>query len=152
MIARRGFLGALAVAPVLVASAGEAAGWPPAPLRIIADQRLDGGRALTALAAAQGLACADPAGEIIHLLRGPAQAWLQDGGLIGLTRWSDYALAADIARHHGRRIQFAAITGPDGLRALTPVPAAPTALVARARALFTTAARFSHHEAIGWVI
>lgn len=123
-IDRRRLLQGLAVLPVLGAPA--AALLQPrlrdgAAPRFIADARMPGARALAATARGQGLAFADPQGEIVTYFLGEGAAWLRTPGpIVGLTSYTDMMLMRDLARQAGRLLHHAAIddragTPGDGL-------------------------------------
>lgn len=108
----KGGLALTASTAVLLPAGAAQAGAADGPLRFVVDMRLPEA-ALLAERARQGChGLHDPAGEIVHLLHAPE--WRSRGGVvIGLTTWSDFALARDILRTSGNPIRHAvALNGP----------------------------------------
>jgi hypothetical protein len=81
-------------------------------LRLVADTRLPGARALAAAAREQGLPFIDPRGEIVAHFLGEGADWLRASGpIVGLTSYTDMMLMRDVAREAGRSLRYAAARG-----------------------------------------
>ena len=112
---RRRLLTGLAMLPVIGAPAAGLLGPGAAngnDLRLVADARLPGGRALAAVVREQGFPFIDPRGEIIAHFLGEGADWLRGPGpIIGLTSYTDMMLMRDVARQAGRPLRYAAARG-----------------------------------------
>lgn len=100
---RRAVLGAMALLPGLGLAPRA---WAAGALHFILDARLPEAAAIRARAQAAGHPCADPADEIIRLLLSEnGRAMTASGTIIGLTTYTDYALARDALRMQGRSVR-----------------------------------------------
>ncbi|KUR75166.1 hypothetical protein [Novosphingobium sp. Fuku2-ISO-50] len=153
-ISRRALLTGMARGTIVAGAALPGSAWaavlPQSPFRAIGDLGREGGRALQAAAHSAGCDFADPEGEIVRLLQGPAIGWLAPSSqapVIGYTGWSDYLLARDLARDAGRRIVHARlIDAGQGRDLATPHASAP------ARALLDAVCGDCRDGGVAWIL
>lgn len=83
------------------------------PMRFVVDTRLPEAARLTQRARTAGQLPADPRGEIVALLLSAEWAG-NTGSIVGLTTWTDFALARDILRSSATPVRHAiALDGPN---------------------------------------
>lgn len=152
-ISRRALLAGMARGGIVAGAALPGSAWaavlPQSPFRAIGDLRREGGRALQTAARSTGCDFADPQGEIVRLLQGPAAGWLAPSSsapLIGYTGWSDYLLARDLARDAGRRMVEARLIAAAPRDLLPPRASAPV------RALLHALCGDCRDGGVAWIV